>query len=356
MKASFDPNLLSELIDQSHNPPGADQALGIFYTALVEQIENKKVLAKLLMEVKKKRPDITYKHLVNLIFRSFQAVKFKQDDLSYQKFYTLEKWHQQIDTILSNHKNKLYFKKLLLTKSTTTTIYQRYAAAYALISFLFDGAVVTVADLGCGGNYGLRGIELNIPFKKFQDLTKKKLVLKLVSQKINLKKGLAIDKENPDEEAVKNWRLACSFYPQELGQREAIEQFEINIQQSKKVQFLKTDLLKADLPRNCVDVLILSTILYQLNLPEQLNILENAKRLLKPSGVIIVQDFAAKSLSNPAHLDFSESWFGQPFSYRTFLAGKKTRWIFWEIFKWNSGRCQIVKEGEDFKVFFKKLF
>ncbi len=356
MKASYDPNLLSELVDQSHNPPGGDKVLGKFYAAIVEQIERGGNLAKMLIEVKKKRPTITSKHLTNLIFRSFQAIKFKQNDLSFRNFLTLKKWHKELDAIFLNPTTKSYFKKLLLTKSTTTTIYQRYAAPAALISFLFDGTPVTVADLGSGGNYGLRGIELNIPFKKVTDLTTKKLFLKLLSQKINLKKGLAVDKDNPDEPEAKKWRLACSFYPQELKLRDEIEQFENRIMQAKKVEFLKANLLNSFLPEKYFDVVILSTTLYQFNLFEQRRILENAKRLLTSEGFIIVQDFAAKSLSNPSHLDFSESWFGQPFSYGTFIVGKKTHWMFLEIFRWNNGRCQTVKEGEDFMLVFKKFY
>lgn len=355
MKVSFDPNLLSELIDQSHHPPGSDQVLGNFYAALVEMVEQEQDqdLADILMNIKKKRHDITNKHFINLIFRTFQAMKIKRNDLTYRSFHNTKAWHQELNTLLLDKDLKKEFKKLLLTKSTTTTIYQRYAGPHAVIALLLDNKNVSIADFGCGGNYGLRGIEKHEPFKDIKDLTPKKIVSKLLSKKINIKKGLAIDKEQPDTQDSSHWRMACSFYPSELDQVQAIQQFEIRIQSSQKVAFLQRNLLTAKrLPKIKFDVVILSTILYQLNLLEQLAMIEKAKRFLKPAGIIIVQDFAAKSLTNPRHLDFNDSWFGKSYSYRTFIIGGRTRWKFWEILQWNNGRCKIVRPGEDFNIIF----
>lgn len=383
MKVAFDPNLLNELLDCAHNPPGGDPVLRAFYTSLVEMVEKGKPIAKILMEIRRKRPNITYKHLTNLTFRAYQAVKFREQDLFYNRFVKtvdnstdegeerlqssavsqaaevykdltdIYKWQKELNLICSNTKTKKYFKLLLRTKSTTTTIYQRYAGPYAIISYLWNGKAVSIADLGCGGNYGLKGIELQEPFKSIKDLTPKKLVTQLLLQKINLKKALAIDKENPDEEDIKTWRMACSFYPQELSNLSVIQDFEDRIKGVQKVVFLKANLLTfKKLPKKSVDAVILSTTLYQLNLQEQLTILAQAKKLLKGNGLIIVQDFAVKSLANPTHLDFNESWFGNKFSYRTFIASQKINWEFLEVFQWNNGRCQVIKPGEDFNKFF----
>lgn len=356
MKDIFDPNLLNELLDAAHNPPGGDPTLGAFYTAVVELVEDNKPIAKILMEVKRKRPEITYKHLTNLLFRVYQAIKFREKDLSYRNLTNIYKWREELTRICSNTKPAKQLKKLLNTKSTTTTIYQRYIGPFALVHHVCNSKAVTVADLGCGGNYGLRGMELAEPFKPVKDLTPKKRFTQMLQQKINFKKGLAIDKENPDEKAVKAWRLACSFYPQELGSLAAIEEFENRIKDSRKVDFLQADLLSLKkLPKKSYHAVILSSILYQLNLSDQLSILSQAKKLLAANGIIIVQDFAAKSLANPGHLDFNESWFGKNYSYRTFIAGEQTDWKFLEVFQWNNGRCQVVRAGEDFNRIFPKL-
>ncbi len=353
MKVSFDPNLLNELLDLAHNPPGGDPVLGAFYTSIVDMVEKDHPIAKIFMDVKSQRPDITYKHLTYLIFRAYQAVKFKRHDLSYRNLKSVSKWEKELSTVYSNKSE--YLRSLLNTKSVTTTIYQRYIGPFALISFLWNKKEVSIADLGCGGNYGLRGLELREPFKPFKDLTAKQLITKFILQPINLSKGLAVDKENPDEEEVRAWRIACSFYPQELDNLEAIKKFENRIMRSKKVEFIKTDLLKLNqLPKKSFDIVILSTTLYQLNLSQQLTILTRAKQLLQPNGYIIVQDFAVKSLARPTHLDFSESWFRRKFSYRTFITGKATSWKFLEVLQWNNGRCEIVRAGKDFKKVFSE--
>lgn len=350
----FDQNLLSEVIDQSHNPPGSDPILGNFYAALVEMIESGHPIAYTLMRVKNRRLDITYKHLVNLIFRAYQAIKFEQNDLSYRSFDSITKWLNELKSLMSDPIIRRYFAKLLRTKSTTTTIYQRYSGPYAIVSYLWDSRLVSIADLGCGGNYGLRGIELKESFRRIKDLTSKKLLTKFLRRKINLQIGLAIDKENPDEKDVKAWRLACSFYPRELNELNSIQAFEERLRLSQKVSFLQANLLSSrKLPKNCVNVAILSSILYQLSLTDQLTLIDKARKLLKRGGIIIVQDFAVKNLANPTHLDFNESWFGKSYSYRTFILGAKTSWKFWELFQWNNGRCRSVKMGEDFDKIFK---
>lgn len=353
MKINFDPNLLSELIDQSHNPPGADPVLGNFYAALVEMIESGHPIAQILMRIKNRRLDITYKHLANLIFRAYQAIKLEKEDISYRSFDGIANWLKELRSLVSDHKTRLYFEKLLRKKSTTTTIYQRYAGPYAIICHLRNDKPVSIADLGCGGNYGLRGIELNAKFKPIEDFTPNNLVTKLLRKKINFKAGIAIDKENPDEDSVKKWRLACSFYPKELDGLTTIRSFEDRLDLSQDVVFIQADLLTSrKLPKKCADIVILSSILYQLNLTDQLSLIDKTKKLLRQGGIIIVQDFAVKSLTNPHHLDFNESWFGRDFSYRTFIVGKKTGWTFLEAFQWNNGRCKIVRAGEDFKKLF----
>ncbi|MBI2040226.1 hypothetical protein HYT18_04070 [Candidatus Microgenomates bacterium] len=355
MKDVFDPNLLSELVDQSHNPPGGDPVLGAFYASLVEMVVSGEPIADILMRVKKRRSDITYKHLVNLIYRAFQAIKFRDQDLSYRSLLDIGGWHKELKSLCSNIETKKYFEKLLRTKSTTTTIYQRYTGPYAIVAHFWDSTPVFIADLGCGGNYGLRGIEVGIPFHSVEDQTPGKSVSSLLSKRINLQQCLAVDKENPDHPKVREWRMACSFYPQELNLMDAAFEFESRIRKSTKVKFRKIDLLSsARLPRASFNAVILSMILYQLNLLQQQILIERAKRLLKQGGIIIVQDYAAKNLADPRHLDFNESWFGKNFSFRTFILGKRTGWIFWEVFHWNNGRCQIVRPGEDFARIFKK--
>lgn len=352
-----DQDLVNELHDQAENPPGADLVLGSFYQAIIEMIDNGDSLAILLQEIKKNRPDITTKHFVNLLYRSYQYIKLKEQDLSFRTFETANKWHPELSRLISNKKDKEQLETLLLTQSTSTTVYQRYTGPYAVISHVFDGIPISVADLGCGGNYALRGIELQEPFKPIHDQTPNMTVSKLLLRRIYLEKGLAIDKEDPDDETVKKWRLACSFYPKELDEMTNVLAFEQRLKGSQRVQFLKTDLLTAEwFQREVFDVAILSTILYQLNPEKQQRLIDKAKELLKPEGILIVQDFAAKQPENLQYLTFNESWSGREFGYRTFLTSALTRWNFQEVFQWMGGRCTTVRAGEDFNIIFPDTY
>lgn len=355
-KDLFDPSLLSELTEQSVNPPGNDQTLGSFYRILVEMVDNRHGLAHLINEVKKQRPATTHKHYVNLIFRSYQFLKFKQNDFSYANFKNITDWQAEIDKINKDADFLDNWMDLLENKSTTTTIYQRYAGTYAAISCLFNGHPIRVADMGCGGNHFLRGVDLKEPFVKLDDHTPRQIVTNLLSQGINLENGIAIDIENPDDQEVVAWGLACRFYPQELDQLDDVRNFEARIRKSKRVKFMSADLLGINWDSDGVknlDAAVLNTILYQLQRPEQKFLIDNVKKVLTSKGVILVTDFARKDHEDPYHLLFNESWFNQRFTYRTFISGSLTDWKFLELFQWDNGRCKSVKPGEDFNKVFK---
>lgn len=345
--------LLNEIIDQAHNPPGGDPVLGAFYTATLQAIDGQQPFGKLVVRAKVNRPDITDKHFVNLLFRTFQFLRLGTGDLSYRAVEDVDWWSSELSGVASQNGQKGEFEDILKHRSTTTTIYQRYTGPYAIIAHFFDGKKVTVADLGCGGNYGLRGIDIGEKFQPIKDSTPNSTISKLLSQHINLTDGVSMDKDDPDIEETRLWRLACSFYPQELDQLPNIEEFEKRIKGSQRVRFVEADLLRYDGLRPIYsDVVILSTVLYQLHRAEQLKLLEQAKQFLNPNGILIVQDFAQKDPSHPTHLDFSESWFGREFTYRTFIASIQTNWRFLEGLRWDSGRCRTVGAGTDFAQIF----
>lgn len=352
-RIEIDNELIHTLSDQAENPPGNDPVLGSLYTTVVDMTSRNSAMADILKNVKRRRPDITSTHFVNLLPRTLQLMRLKGGDLlAVTTFTTPQQWETELSRVLTDESTRQMWENLLVTKSTTTTVYQRSAGPKALITHLYDGEAVSVADLGCGGNYALRGMELGEPFKQIADETPNQAITRLLSQPVNLSKGLAIDKEPPDDIAVRDWRLACR-YPKELHEISNIIAFEDRLRGSSRVQFLQADLVSYQwLPKRVVNAAILSTILYQLKPDEQMKLLSQAKRLLKQNGILIVQDFAAKDPKSPTTLRFDESWSGQQFGYRTFLACNETDWVFQEALQWMGGRCNAVKAGEDFgKIF-----
>lgn len=343
------------------NPPGKDKCMGAFYTALTDlvQSEDNGTINSFLQHVVGQR-EFTPQHLTNLIFRVFQYIKlFKEKDYGYPLNHNgHNQWKIEIPDLLEKH-GKL-MTELLLTKDTTTTIYQRYAGTQAVINGFFPDKKLKVADFGCGGNYGLPGLIKGIPFKVISDETPDQILSVLINHKPDISEGLAIDKIDPQDPHEKAWRLACSFYPQELSQLADLMVFEASIADIPNVKFMQADLLSLNvdhfnngaytLPAGYFDAVVMNTLCYQLNPQEQERVLEIAKRSIKKgSGLVVVQDFAIKDSIIPGRLQFLESWFAEKDPYRTYVCGESTNWRFKEFLRWSSGRCLEVRAGEDFK-------
>jgi SAM-dependent methyltransferase len=197
-------------------------------------------------------------------------------------------------------------------------------------------------------------MEIQEPFKPFVDHTGKDEVKHLTTQPVNITEGVAIDWQNPYDPDVAAWRLACSFYPQELQALPDVIALENRLAQSNHVRFLEGNLLALpvgtpDLPLHGFDAVVMNTVCYQMPQAQE-HLVQTAQKLLKPQGFFIIQDFAQKDPANPTLLNFSVNWHQQPFSYRTFIVGPSTNGEMKELLQWEDGRCKAVRPGEDFSL------
>lgn len=351
--------IVSEFERQKVSPPGEDICISSCYSSLLKLIENSDQSAIDVIESTiSKRPYIAPQYFVNLFFRTVQYIELYKRTNAIQypiDLQTDRNWDQELSYILKHHGNTI--KSLLTTKDTVTTVYQRYAGPQLLINALSDGGAVIVADLGCGGNFGLPGMEMQIPFEQINDYSKGKEITPWLYPAPDIEAGVALDKENLQNVNTKKWQIACSFYPSELGKLANLPVFEEKIAAAEKTKFMQTDLCKTlkrtkyKVQPQSVDFIIISTVLYQLG-PKQYEVfLQNAQRILKPSGTMIIQDFARKAQSDPQKLDFNTEWFSKDaWSYRTFILNQATDWEFQEMLQWSNGRCRYVREGEDFQL------
>lgn len=339
---------------EADNPPGGDKCMGAFYAALSDLSTNDGQTQELLRNTLEKRR-LTPQHLTNLIFRVFQYVElFEKRNPDYPTNHTKpEQWKKEIPQLLAE--NGPLIKDFLLTKDTTTTIYQRYAGTQATLNLVFPNQGVRVADFGCGGNYGLPGITNNIPFNPTDDETPNQAVTQLLKRPTQIDEGLAIDKIDPQDIRQKEWRIACSFYPQELSQIANVVVLENTMRDVKSVRFLQADLLdlkinhaNGNLPQAYFDAVAINTVGYQLSEAEREKVLDIAAKSIMPTGVIIVQDFAELDMTDPKRLNFTRNWFRTPFSYRTFVR-KGDDPKFQEFLQWSDGRCRRVRAGKDFQ-------
>jgi SAM-dependent methyltransferase len=354
-------SVTSEFAHLADFPPGTppDPYMKACYAAITDLLAQNHPVGDLVTNVLSQRK-ISPRHFVNLFYRGIQYIElFERNNKEYPYVYdSKDAWKEELTDLLANDGATL--KDVLLHKSTTTTIYQRYAGTHAVLSALYAGRPIAVADFGCGGNYGLRGMDIQEPFKPFVDNTNGKLITQLTAQPVQLTNGAAIDWQDPYDPEITAWRLACSFYPQELHNLPDVVALEKRLAQSQHVRFQQGDLLSLpvgtpQLPVHGFDAVVMNTVCYQM--PEaQGKLIETAEKLLKPDGVFIIQDFAEKDLNRADRLNFGVKWHDQPFFYRTFITGEQTGWEMKELLQWNDGRCKVVQRGDDYDLLQPILF
>ncbi|KKU92227.1 MAG: hypothetical protein UY21_C0003G0003 [Microgenomates group bacterium GW2011_GWA1_48_10] len=346
---------LSEITNQSIRPPGGDVYIASCYQALLDFYTHEERLKSLISQVKTKR-SITPEYFANLLFRAIQFIEINEfaNPSFPHKLANSKSWAKELAHIFDRRLDML--TEILLTRNTTTTKYQRYIGTKAILNALFPNENLVVADFGCGGNYGLRGLSLNLPFEELVDHTPGKLIEKLASHPLTLKLGWAIDRENPDDPEVILWRRACQFYPSEFGELPKVLEFERQVALADKILFQQSDIrswsnghVPTLIPKASCDAVIISTTLYQMPADQEV-IIYAARKILKKRGVVIVQDFAQKSKDKKHELEFVSDWF-KPYSYRTFIYSESTRWLPWDVLRWKGPRCSEVRPGEEFEKF-----
>jgi SAM-dependent methyltransferase len=349
-------SFIENLKQQADQPPAGDIIMGTCYQATIDLIDKDQAFSDFIFNILSKRQMVP-QHFTNLYFRSIQFLEmFREFNPAYPadaNFKDSNAWQETILCLKNKHESE--WTNLLLTKDTTTTIYQRYAGAKMVLNALFPGKELKVADFGCGANYGLRGLAQDLPFDYFEDYTPEILGSRLAKPGLKLTACLAVDRENPDNQDAKLWRRACSFYPQELmndGMAKMLS-FESKLEGTNKVRFLQGDLLDLDvnhrdgtLPAKTFDAVILNTMLYQMTAEQQAKVLGSAIESLNPNGVIILQDFAVIDSQNSRKLNFDVEW-GE-WMYRTYVISAETEWEPKEVFHWKNGRCKELEAGKDF--------
>ena len=166
-----------------------------------------------------------------------------------------------------------------------------------------------------------------------------------------------MDKNDPSGEVERKWRIACSFYPQELTPMNLrkINTFEDMVAKNEqsRLKFLHGNLLRLEtnhadgtLPEDHFDAVIMSTILYQMTPEQQEHVIDTAKTTLNDGGILILQDFAEKDKDTKIGVKI-KGLSSEPFSYRTLVMRKDgTEWK--ELMRFGNGRCKKAQLGDDF--------
>lgn len=343
--------LLREFTLQARNPPGKDKFITLCYQAAGKlAAQSGHPLNSLFQEVIITRPQASTAHLVNLWLRSIQYLElWKIKSSSYPSHLRdLPSWERETEALLKKYPRQL--KKLLLTKDTATTIYQRYVGPKAIIASLYPNKPpVSLIDLGCGGMHGILGLLHREPFAPVTDLTPNLFFTSWIDQPHKLSRGVGIDKQLPFAQDSVRWRIACSLYPSEFSRLGDYVKLEKRMRQRDSARFVQADLTQPYLKSKHLfpaDVVTISSVLYQS--PEhQTTILKNAKSLLSPAGILIVNEFARSSTNSPTQLEIHGSnWFKNLMDTGHLLPAPLPIGIFGKYFSLTTAAVPKLKPGK----------
>ncbi len=332
---------------QAQKPPGGDKIIGACYKKLVNLISTDVQFSTYIDDLYRdaNTPPSAF---VNRFFRVLQYDELLSNPNYPKGLYHPKDWENKLRTIVEDEAQRKNFSDFFLSHETTTTKSQRYIGPQACMVEDFGSKPVAVADLGCGVNAWLPRLSAQRGFQSIIDNTGK--VESLLNEPINLIRGIAVDKENPNTEEAKRWNQACRNYPEELLQSSNVENGNgYHDIKDSRINFIQGNILNLDqiCKRNSLDVAVLSTVMYMYFPHDQERIIDAVKSRLKKNGKIYINDFVELNpkAANNLGLNFLNDW-GQSYSYATVEFSEQTLWKPNVRYRFKTPRCSEVKLGE----------
>jgi hypothetical protein len=229
-----------------------------------------------------------------------------------------------------------------------SNISERYKSLHAVMQLYGPryGADISVLDVGCSQNHGLKRLGLGVGFTEVDEAGDVGVNAALSKPSV-ITRGLGVDVV-PITDRSKQWARACSFYPSELLDEAKVHLYDkLNAAELPTVGFECVDLLTQDLPEKFT-IIFASTFMYQLSATDRIHMQQKFRSLLAPNGIIVYQDFVEINRTSPTGLHFYDDWHGMPYQYRTVIEDS----ALWqhelkELYQWENGRCMRVQAGAD---------
>ena len=231
------------------------------------------------------------------------------------------------------------------------------------------GGDVSVCDVGCSQNQGLKHIALDLPFGDIKlDANShidnhdsvQYLLNETANRAINLTESVGTDFFPINDADNREWVMACSLLPKELKEPGAREEYEfLESANVESVDFIRSDFanpndVETQFRDKSFDIVTFFTILYQVSDEERRRMFEHALALSK--RFILIAD-AAKVLDNKNvkhpidSLHFDTAYFAEDYGYRVFLYDKERPDVgFVELWRMKSGRCESILILEDHEL------
>lgn len=306
-------------------------------------------------------------YAANLSLRAAQHILRQRPDYA-RLSKTSAGWIEALDTILGDSEGLHYdFDALLCTNEIQTNVPGRYMGpklVMALYASRFNGPI-NYLDVGCSIGVGTKALildEVRQPVRVvmptpdnplFEQENVSNYINAQLDRPIEFAQSAGVDILGVRDLAQIEWTKSC-FYPSEvaenqeiIGKYERLAHTEVPQLTFHRADFADNDSVDeflSEAPVKQFDVISIVTMMHQLRRDERKRVIRNAKRLLLPGGLIVIQDFAKVDPSKTAGLDFFDVW--PPYSYRTIVMdetsdGGQPVELFW----WKNGRCEEVIIG-----------
>ena len=365
---------LHELHTQADERATGDSRIAAFAIAASRSVTQNENFRKTIQELLEFRPDISPNYAVNLTLRALQKQLNREAyRREYPEAYTdPELWGQAITEVTNptNLAENDEFMWDIMYRHVQSNIAERYKSFVLLMHLMGNrfGENPSILDIGCSQNQGLKRIAFShmLPFTPFQSIIQDgheapslemQILNRLVGTPLQLGPSVGIDIMHPRDVSNKEWARSCSFYPSELLIDQRREEYDLlDTAEPPQVGFYAADFsefdhddFNANSQTTKFDLVTFSTVLYQVSDEGQRQkMLDNARRLLKPHGLIVVQDFATVDPNDKTKMVFHPNWFEHTYLYGTMVIDPldPTGQVH-DVFRWENGRCKRMAAGSD---------
>lgn len=370
-----------------------DPFFPLFAQAALDLVERDTAVQDELVIIRQLRqernPDESFGYIGNLLLREIQygqlAKELQQPDEKkrvYPDDYDSEDaWRGLIRTAVVRPDPYYSQNPNLYLREVQSNVDVRYVNP-KILAMLYPGRMdprPRILDIGSSSNHGLKRLALakefpfqevtalDSPFGRARKVDEKiheadtAAIRYMINRPFSIGKSLGVDRLPTHLSSFRLWVKACSFYPSEFQDKTAVQRFdEIDRVESDTVSFAQADctvpkdMALAVRRRKAFDIVMFSTMLYQLNQQQREVALELGEKMASDRGFVVVLDSVDASRTSGTGLRFPVEFYNnqrRPFGYKLIVKDMQDPDAgFQELLRWENGRCSRIIPNRDHTV------
>jgi SAM-dependent methyltransferase len=391
-------------VEMAENPtaPGNDPIYAKMSEAAAEEILNGDLgdVLETNLELRESKTGkvIEAHHAMQLTRRSLQDLFLKMFPREYPQAADSVSWVRgAINVMLSDPSMAMDFDAHMIQEDVRSNVDKRYAA-FLLIARMYQerlGEDISILDVGCSVNNGLKVMASNQIYRldeievvdstRDRDESLTSAANAILASRLAIGASMGVDMFGLEFDN-RSWVRSCSFYPTELMNPAMVMRFDdlmnMNLREIGFYQgnFANDDEMEglpgafarikweSERPRGdhtseslfemakfigeqrhdseLFDMVTFCTSMYLMSQADRLKAIERAKRLVKKTGLIVIQDFAEAYQRSSTGLRFHNNFQYAPYPYRTYvIPGGAEKQTPRHIFSWENGRAGRLMLG-----------